>query len=216
MTDELQQCSLCLLGLHDECLMPGYTDIDGTSVLPRCCCGGVDWSTPFGQPVSKRAGERVPKDPAEMLDPRSTGRKRAAEIAPIFTDMVCEWAYLKFAGGGVVPIIGCDGNLLRGQTKEGDGGDLHHGPDKNTLNNTPGVNLHRICKSCHHTWHGVNDPFYPGGRPDGDRQWLPEVEWVPHDGFTRATPEELAEANAARSSTNKKQRDVLPDVRDLL
>lgn len=196
-------CVTCAIGLHLECLLPQVT-ADG---LYDCCCGGVDWSNPFAQPGKPARAEGAPKDPRDMRDPVSTGRKRALTIAPVFDGMRCEWAYLKFAGGGVVPIIGCDGNLLTAETKDGDGGDLHHGPDKNTLNNTPGVNLHRICKSCHHLWHKKNDPFYLGERPEGDKQWLPSTEWVPHDPYTLADEDELAEANAGRQAVNRKERD---------
>lgn len=84
---------------------------------------------------------------AEMKDPISTGRKRAAIAAPIKVGMICEWAYLSNAGGGVEPIKGCTGYPAT---------DRHHGPNKATLDNTTVENpaedgtwnLHRICAMC--------------------------------------------------------------------
>jgi hypothetical protein len=124
-------------------------------------------------------------------------------LYPIYDGMTCEWAGLKFAGGGVEPIIGCDNNKLSSK-KGGEGelvqGDVHHGPDKNTLENSPG-NAHRICAYCHHRWHAANDKYY-GKRPtredgkiDGTKPFLPleEYEWVKHDDETRATEEEIKE-----------------------
>lgn len=203
-------CPECLNGLHAECRAP---DPEG------CCCGGRDYlDAPeiATLPTPRGGGGPGPRvlDPSEIKDATSTGRKRAAQLYPVFKDMVCEWAFLKYAGGGVVPIVGCQGNLLQPNTKAGDGADLHHGPDKNTVNNSPG-NVHRICKSCHHAWHGVNDVHYGKKRPPADEQWLPAVAWVPHDPNTRATEEELIEANSTRDQINKKVGDLNNEV-DLL
>jgi hypothetical protein len=204
MLDEFGQpssnvCWPCVCGLHQECMVP----------TEECCCGGVDY---LDSPEIATAGSRGavgPKvlDPSQVTDPTSTGRKRAAQLYPIFTDMLCEWAYLKYAGGGVVPIVGCEGNLIQPKSKAGDGGDVHHGPDKNTLNNAPG-NVHRICKSCHHAWHAANDVHYGKKRPPADQQWLPLVAWVQHDGATRADEQELAEVNSTREQINKKAADL--------
>ena len=92
-------------------------------------------------PVSVGESEEVrrgapEKEGTSMKDVLSTGRKRAADAAPIEGGLVCEWAMLKEAGGGIEPIQGCPGNPAT---------DRHHGPDKSVLNNTVGVNLHRIC-----------------------------------------------------------------------
>jgi hypothetical protein len=89
------------------------------------------------------------KDPESVTDRHSTGRKRAAQLYPIFKDKPCEWQGKKNCGGGS-PIIGCINGLQR---------DRHHGPVKDTLRNEPG-NVHRICKHCHNRWHAVNDPIY--------------------------------------------------------
>lgn len=117
---------------------------------------------------------RPPKDESDMDDPESTGRKRAARALPteILNTMICEWAMLKEAGGGVNPIRGCHGNRAT---------DRHHGPDKNTLNNERGVNLHGICAYCHNEWHAKNDETYEGDRPSDDTPWLPVGEWKFHN-----------------------------------
>jgi hypothetical protein len=60
--------------------------------------------------------------------------------------------------------------------------DLHHGPDKNTLNNEKaswGVgtqeNTHVICSECHNTRHAKDDKHYPAYDrvEDQARPWLP-------------------------------------------
>ena len=134
-----------------------------------------------------------------MEDVTSTGRKRAAVAAPLDRDAPCEWAYLAKAGGGVVPIVGCLGNNK--QT------DRHHGPDKSTLNNEVGVNLHRICSMCHNRWHAANDEFY-GERPPAGEPFVPkDREILPHDPETRATPEDFQQAAlfwATRPTERKK------------
>lgn len=127
------------------------------------------------------------KDLSQYKDPLSTGRKRAAQMYPIELGMVCEWAGLKYAGGGTTPIVGCIGRPAS---------DRHHGPDKNTMNNAPG-NVHRICDFCHNTWHALNDPDY-GERPDHTQPFLPKGEWSQHDAETKATQAEILEAETKR------------------
>jgi hypothetical protein len=136
-------------------------------------------------------GYEAAKDISEYKDPISTGRKRAAAMYPIAAGQVCEWANLKAAGGGVVPITGCVGRPAS---------DRHHGPDKNTMNNAPG-NLHRICDHCHNTWHAVNDPHY-GDRPDHTLPFIPKgtkgVDWFDHDAQTKATIDEILTSEKKR------------------
>ena len=141
-------------------------------------------------------------EPGDITDITSTGRKRAAMLYPIFENMKCEWAGLKFAGGGVEPIIGCDNHIIQ-PTKGPDKGDRHHGPDKNVINNSPG-NVHRICSSCHNRWHAKNNKYY-GDRPAPDQPFLPkeDYDWKPHDPETQATPEEIAD-NERYWNKNKK------------
>lgn len=92
-----------------------------------------------------------PTEQTERLkDPKSTGRKRAAELYPLDRDAPCEWQKKKDCGGGKHPIIGC----LNGKQSV-----RHHGPDKDTLNNEQG-NVSRICSTCHVRWHALNDGDY--------------------------------------------------------
>ena len=122
-------CMYCAAEFHGECDDPKE---NGENLL--CCCPDaiVTAQAKRGGPL-KTSGE-------DMADVLSTGRKRAAIAAPIEVGSKCEWAGLKFAGGGVHPIIGCVGNTAT---------DRHHGPDKSVLNNEVGINLHRICSKCH-------------------------------------------------------------------
>lgn len=125
---------------------------------------------------------RPQKTDDELVDPLSTGRKRAAEILPdtLLETMICEWALLKEAGGGVYPIEGCHGNRAT---------DRHHGPDKNTLNNERGVNLHGICSFCHNRWHAKNDSTYTDPRPVG-KEWVPNGEYKEHNPHLKMSKKE--------------------------
>lgn len=105
------------------------------------------------------------KSGEDMSNVEATGRKRSVAAKPIKTGMVCEWAFLKEAGGGVAPIAGCPGHPAK---------HVHHGPDKSVLNNNPETNLSRICTHCHNRWHTANDPFYLLPRPEHGATWLPD------------------------------------------
>jgi hypothetical protein len=167
---------------------------DESETWTVCCCSLN--KEPDAQAFVK-TGEvgRPLAAPEDITDPKSTGRKRAAMIAPIFPGMLCEWAGLLNAGGGIHPIVGCRGNTIE-ETKVGEhAGHRHHGPDKNTLDNGPG-NLHRICTTCHNRWHAVNNPSYPQPRPPADQPWYPEGEWAPHDPVTKATEEDYETSDA--------------------
>lgn len=170
------ECLPCVVGYHSECWHPDSDRL--------CCCGGV--VAGVIETEKKDRGGQV-KSATQITDIESTGRKRAAAIAPIEEGMPCEWRNLKFAGGGISPIMGCMAGIAS---------DRHHGPNKSTLANTLG-NLHRICDHCHNRWHVLNDPYY-GERPVGEDAMtylpLPEFgECKPHDAYTQATPTELAE-----------------------
>lgn len=186
-------CPACRAGFQNECHY-AWSDNSWES------CGEIKF-TPMGEVKyatgtegSDDAGEvstgyiedgyEAAKDISEYKDPISTGRKRAAAMYPIAAGQVCEWANLKAAGGGVVPITGCVGRPAS---------DRHHGPDKNTMNNAPG-NMHRICDHCHNTWHAVNDPHY-GERPNHTLPFIPKgtkgLDWFDHDAQTRATIDEI-------------------------
>ena len=197
-------CFACRAGFHHECHVWWHWDSES------CCCGGEIKFTATGEikhdgEDSSDSGDRqvdngyiqdgyeANKDLSEYKDPVSTGRKRAAEMYPIAAGMVCEWAGLAKAGGGVVPIVGCVGRPAS---------DRHHGPDKNTMNNAPG-NLHRICDYCHNTWHALNDPHY-GERPPHTQPFIPTgelgVDWFDHDAETKASVDEIMAAETKRAS----------------
>ena len=210
MDDEADRCWACIVGFHDECYAPDImlgvdpSGEDGpTTHWIICCCAKskIDDAAAFA--TEKRGVGRPMLDPDEITDPLSTGRKRARMMAPILDGMLCEWAGLKYAGGGVVPIVGCDSNVIV-ESKGSDGGHRHHGPDKNVLNNTPGVNLHRVCTSCHLYWHGQNNRYYIEPRPAVGQTWVPTapegMTVQRHDPDTLATDEEIEEAHAGRKN----------------
>lgn len=210
----------CVVGLFEECHNPEVLE-DGW-IIP---CA-VRFKFIEEEQVQKAPVGRGHKDPSEITDIVSTGRKRAAAIAPIMTGMRCEWAGLRWAGGGIQPIVGCAGNTLA-QVKRNEDlpegidsrGELQHGPDKSTLNNTPGVNLHRICASCHHRWHEMNDPGYSGERPDAHLQWVPDVPYYAHDPLTKATSDEQALSEAWWGQTKRERGEYpveLPDAERLI
>lgn len=194
-------CFGCRIGFHNECNQFWISEDDA------CGCGGDVKFSASGDVKASGVDETVSskevdsgyiddgyesnKSLADYKDPISTGRKRAAEMYPITTGMICEWAGLAKAGGGVVPIVGCVGRPAS---------DRHHGPDKNTMNNAP-TNLHRICDHCHNTWHALNDPHY-GPRPEHTKPFIPEGElgsvWFLHDPETRATTAQILEAENKR------------------
>lgn len=190
----LEMCFICSEAKNDNC----------------CCCDGTfgiqTFGRSIGRPVAKTAADyegkpmsQIPNNHREafkdrpyikgrpmsneedLTDPVYAGRARAADVAPIPEDYMCEWAMLLYAGGGVVPIIGCVGNQAV---------DRHHGPDKSTLNNEVGINLHRICKECHNRWHSLNDEYYDK-RPLDNRNFLPTGECKEHDRITRASAKDV-------------------------
>lgn len=128
-------CPSCGQGFHEECVT-GCTNChsDDDRLILKFTTGSS------GAPI---------KNPENVKDVLSTGRKRAAIQYPIFEGEACEWQGKKNCGGGT-PIIGCINGIQV---------DRHHGPIKNPLHNEPG-NVHRICKHCHNRWHAINDPIY--------------------------------------------------------
>lgn len=164
-------CLPCVAETHGECL-------EWNLIKDICCCPTTS------EVKTTEPGTRTPKDNALLKDVESTGRKRAAQLYPLEKEMPCEWQGLKFAGGGVEPIIGCiDGFAVA----------RHHGPDKDTVNNEKG-NVHRICAKDHNRWHTKNDKYY-GERSAPGESFLPKgKDCKPHDAETRATTEEFLEA----------------------
>lgn len=129
-------CLACGRFLHDEC------EFD-----PCCCRNTPTIAEQFNLNTDNPYEKAFYKKDEDVTDPKSTGRKRAAQLYPINREDACEWRGLKRVGGGTNPIIGC----LQGKQTH-----RHHGPDKNTLNNSE-RNVHRICNDCHNRWHNAND-----------------------------------------------------------
>lgn len=179
-------CLHCAAGFHDECESP-----TASANIWSCCC------PPETELVSSVRGGPTKEDD-EVTDVESTGRKRAANAYPIEPGKtVCEWKGLKFAGGGVNPIIGCHNNLAT---------DRHHGPDKSTLNNSEG-NVHRICATDHNRWHTKNDDYY-GDRPPNGQPFLPrEGTYKEHDSETKATLKEILENEVSWSLRSKNKEE---------
>lgn len=174
-------CIPCVVGFHHECFNIEIGASDDAGAFFVCCCDNSDAAT-IKPSNPEGIFERALKEADQIKDPTSTGRKRAVLVKPINEGDICEWAGLALAGGGVVPIVGCQGNLAT---------NVHHGPDKDTLNNAL-ENLHKICATCHNRWHTVNDPFYPKVRPPGGTPFVPELLTMkPHDPDTKATEAQI-------------------------
>jgi len=174
-------CLHCLAGFHDECENPKQS-----GGIWSCCC------SPEVELVSEVRGPI--KEDKDVTDIESTGRKRAALAYPIADGATCEWAGLRYAGGGVVSIIGCNGNPAS---------DRHHGPDKSTLNNSAG-NVHRICSTCHNRWHTCNDKYY-GDRPKDGSAYIPtQGSYKEHDSSTRADLKEILDNEIQWRTTRRK------------
>lgn len=158
------KCLGCGRGFHRECVhKKGCQGCHPVNDVP------VE-SEKLGNDNEQNAAQpRTPKS-ANLKDPESTGRKRAAKLYPIENDSPCEWRGKKNCGGGRRPIIGCYDGIQQHR---------HHGPVKRTTRNELG-NVHRICDDCHVHWHELNDLIY-------DEQ---EFGLLPHDPIP-ATDEEL-------------------------
>lgn len=153
-------CLSCLRGFHGTCrggvCSCGHSISETTSVITAETATDKDESDERESSLSESDGgskTRRHKRDAALKDQQSTGRKRAAKLYPLDREAACEWANKPAAGGGI-DIPGCG---VRVNTTPGLQQARHHGPDYNTLNNDPG-NVHRICHSCHNSWHLINDP----------------------------------------------------------
>lgn len=150
----MSKCLYCPQQLHFMCG-------DG-----ECCCGGETTELPDLNLEETTTGKRPRGRPMKtegFTDLLSTGRKRAAKLYAIQPGQICDWAWKKNCGGGVEPIVGCSGRLAR---------DIHHGPDKSVLNNSPD-NISVICSFCHNLYHWRNDQYYMGERPKDGSAWTP-------------------------------------------
>lgn len=132
-------CSACGRGFHRECVKG----------CKKCHKGKKNETFSEGSKKNASTTIREPKK-LDLRDPKSTGRKRAAELYPIEVGMPCEWKGLRNCGGGRNPIIGCIDGVAKHR---------HHGPVKDTTRNERG-NVHRICTACHVHWHELNDIEY--------------------------------------------------------
>lgn len=212
-------CFACACGLPDECTNPQPIPGDDLHFLP--CSARF---TSVDEPQQRKAGRPV-AGPNDLGDDVSAGRKRAAMLAPIMTGMLCEWAGLKHAGGGVIPILGCrDNTIAEAKTTEdahelgaNEAGHRHHGPDKAVLNNAVGTNLHRVCSRCHNRWHAINDPFYLPVRPHVSKPYVPLEEYFLHDSLTTFTGAEYdaAEAWWALTPDQRPEWPFLPAARKI-
>ena len=197
----MHKCPACYAELHSECLWPmkleevSFKGAQGNIIV--CCCDaeeaandGVIEEVLIGTSTTDKRGnlpQGANKSASDVRDPTSTGRKRAVKLKPIIEGMVCEWANLRSAGGGVFPIVGCEGIILTTQKGNDERtGNVHHGPDKSTLNNSD-ENLHRVCGKCHNRWHELNNPEYNEPRPKNGGAWVPVAEFFPHDKHSLAT-----------------------------
>mgnify|MGYP000925812803 CR=1 FL=1 len=109
-----------------------------------------------------RSVGRPQKDASDMVDARSSGRKRAAEIAIINPGDKCEWALLKEAGGGIDPIIGCAGNAAQHR---------HHGPDKYYSGERPKDDTPWLPD----TVHGISKPHNPNDKLSRKEALIQEI-----------------------------------------
>lgn len=185
MEVKITTCLDCAQGFHNDCGSP-------------CCCADKetvitsdDSATPVisipdtpilpvaSSPVStgERDGMKWSKQDHALKDLKSTGRKRAAVLYPLDREAPCEWRNLRFAGGGLYPIVGC---------ATGNQEHRHHGPILLTTANVEG-NVHRICTTCHNSWHAANDAYV--------KILMHTTMWRPHDPNTLATAEEQQAAD---------------------
>lgn len=149
----MTSCLPCLRGLHNACRGDCTCSHSLNTVTVITNEGTEEKEETSEEPkASRKSGRGYARD-AFLKDQQSTGRKRAAVLYPLDRSLLCEWANRGNVGGGIT-IDGCG---LRDGTTANLQQCRHHGPDYNTLNNDP-ENVHRICHSCHNSWHAVNDP----------------------------------------------------------
>lgn len=148
----MSMCLSCAEGFPELCETDGQCSkekpsADSSSLLDILQGDGFSET----EPKKKTRDSRRVKNDMNLKDPQSTGRHRAVAIhGKANPEEPCEWQGLANCGGGEFPILGCT---------EGVQENLHHGPDKNTLNNER-ENIHKVCSQCHNRWHTLNDPNY--------------------------------------------------------
>ncbi len=213
-------CLACKATFHDECQEMWAGNLADSDF---CCCGGdfsLEGDKAPVEAIEKELeayfdGYSGSKELNDYADPISTGRKEAAKKFPIKAGMVCEWSWLRYAGGGIESIMGCPGHPAEA---------IHHGPDKNTMRNVED-NVHRICAECHNRWHGANDKYYgerpmtPDGRVDASVPFHPvdddgePMSPIPHDAITLA-PDEQVHAEDKRRRDESRKHGTIPKADD--
>lgn len=141
----MNKCIDCAEGFPELCQLGGCKSEPEVTSLSDLLTSG------FSEPTKKVRDSRRTKNDMNLKDPQSTGRHRAVAIhGKANPEEPCEWLGLANCGGGHFPILGCDRGVQE---------NLHHGPDKNVLNNER-QNVHKICSQCHNRWHTMNDADY--------------------------------------------------------
>jgi hypothetical protein len=160
--------------------------------------GDSGYIHPDAWPSSKNIGE--------LADPLSTGRKRQAEMYPIQKGQACEWAGKLVVLQGMPSVVGCIHSPAT---------DLHHGPDKNTLNNesaSRGVgvldNTWAICSECHNSVHAKHNGRYEeyDRVADQARPWLPVGVTLGMTYELQEAPLELLFEEEQRRAEDRKKR----------
>lgn len=142
----MSMCIDCAEGFPELCQAGGCKVEPEVTSLASLLAGDG-----FSEVTKKPRDSRRVKNDMNLKDPQSTGRHRAVAIhGKADPDEPCEWRGLANCGGGRFPILGCNSGVQE---------NLHHGPDKNTLNNER-INIHKLCSQCHNRWHTLNDVDY--------------------------------------------------------
>lgn len=138
-------CLACRRGNHKKC----FEDF--------CTCTHFDSTgLPSVDPKPEKKYGKNRKHDHELIDPQSTGRKRAAKMYPLDPNLDCDFAGTLNAGE-IPGLQGIEGCGIREGSKVGSQQARHH-LDYDTLNNEPD-NVVRICHSCHVLIHHKNDPL---------------------------------------------------------
>jgi hypothetical protein len=157
----MENCYHAARGFFDEC-----------GKYPTCGCKSIAPQLE-DEPQERKLNQ---KDDSAVVDPKSTGRKRAAKLFPLDREAPCEWRGQKFRleKDDEDFFIGCEKGLQQ---------NIHHGPNKDTLVNEVG-NVWRICSTCHNRYHAKIDPTY-----DWNRQEFYPIQLFVADEMDRAKNE---------------------------
>lgn len=188
-------CMYCLSNMHFLCQNDD-----------ECCCGGVTPNLNLTDDLIDKRPVGRPMKGEGYENQLSAGRKYASRKYPIELDSICEWAWKGNAGGGVKPIMGCTGRKAT---------NIHHGPDKSTLNNNRETNISHVCSNCHNLWHSRNDRYYPLPRPEDGKPWLPKEEYTElKDAYETELKENITqEFELGRDSGNLPERKMIEEAK---